>query len=118
MQCKCLGDVKSLKSEKEIQTVFEKGKKRCSPKFNLYYLRNDNKAVLKLSIFISKKKVKRAVDRNRIRRIIKEFFRTEARKLKGYSIICILRVPVKGSINFVNITRELKPLVQRVFSRE
>lgn len=66
-----------LCSKKNIQTVFEKGEKFTSyPFFFVYILSNEPvQTSVKVLISVSKKKFKRAVDRNRIKRLCRESYR-------------------------------------------
>lgn len=45
----------------------------------------------RLGIIIGKKYLRRAVDRNRVRRVIRESFRQSKEKLKGLDIIVMIR---------------------------
>jgi len=66
-----------LCSTKDIQTIFSKGEKFVSyPFFFAYTIQAQKEDVpVKVMISVSKKKFKKAVDRNRIKRICREVYR-------------------------------------------
>jgi ribonuclease P protein component len=63
-----------LKSRKEIQSLFSSGKKVFANNLMAVYRFPDTKE-LKVAISVPKKKFKRAVDRNRVKRLIREELR-------------------------------------------
>ncbi len=72
-----------------------------------------NKTVLKprIGIAISRKVLKNAVDRNRVRRILKEFFRLNKESWRGEVILKLDRAP--RSFDFESITSGLSVLLSR-----
>jgi ribonuclease P protein component len=77
-----LGLVKSdrLKSRKLIEQLFAEGKTIKSYPIILVYSRLENEAEkppLQITVSVSKRKFKRAVDRNRIKRQLREAYRTQ-----------------------------------------
>lgn len=72
-----------LKSRKLIEQLFKKGDKMHSGYFKAFYL-NQTGSVnsLQLGVGVSGKTFKKAVDRNRIKRLIKESFRLQKNSLK------------------------------------
>lgn len=78
-----------LKKEKDFQKVFHKGKRFFSPSLTMICLSADK---LKMGISIGKKHGK-SVQRNRIKRLIREAFRLQADKIrKTYFIVLIPKV--------------------------
>ena len=63
-----------LTNPKDFKKCFQSGKRAKNKAFSLYYLENGNLAG-RLGVNIAKSKVKRAVDRNKIKRRVKEIFR-------------------------------------------
>ena len=63
-----------LLNSAQYKTVLRRGKKLFNPLFLLFVLPNQH-AQTRLGITVSKKVSKRAVDRNRIKRQMREFFR-------------------------------------------
>ena len=66
-----------LKSEKSISGLFEKGKSRSLAPLRLLYVINENSdaSLPKAGFSISKKNFKRAVDRNLLKRRMREAYR-------------------------------------------
>lgn len=74
----------------DFQSVFAKPSK-VSRKYLLALFRPNQKPHARLGIIISKHRVRRAVDRNRIKRAIRESFRHHKETLKGLDIIVLIR---------------------------
>jgi ribonuclease P protein component len=72
-----------LKKQKQIQTLFLKGKSLYAPRFRLVYaaLSSETNGV-KFGVSVPKKKFKKAVQRNRIKRLVREAYRLEAPVLR------------------------------------
>lgn len=66
----------------------------------------------RLGLAVSKKQVKRAVDRNRIKRLIREVFRHRRDSLKGYDLVVMAGPAVLRSDN-----RELAETLGRQFDK-
>ena len=73
-----------LKSRKQIEQLFDKGKSFVVSPFRVYYnLNKDNKeSGLQFGTGVSAKNFKRAVDRNRIKRLVREAWRLQKNELK------------------------------------
>jgi ribonuclease P protein component len=81
-----------LTSPSDFRFVFEKP--RRLPYKCLLLLARPNLSVLaKLGIIIAKQDVKRAVDRNQLRRIIRESFRQHQEALQGLDLVVRIRSP-------------------------
>lgn len=95
-----LGKKERLKSRKAIEQLFHEGKKFTITPFRIFYALNDNKGLL-LGSGVSTKNFKKAVDRNRVKRLIREAWRLQKKSLdetvdrqeKGLHvfIICTIR---------------------------
>jgi ribonuclease P protein component len=72
-----------LCSQIQIDKLFSEGKSLSSRNFRLIYLETDTARipVVKLLIAVPKKNFKHAVDRNRMKRLIREVYRTNKHKL-------------------------------------
>lgn len=85
---KRFNDQLRLKRASEYQAVFKTGKKLTSPYFSI--INKDNQlSDSRLGIIVSKKSVRKAVDRNRIKRIIRESFRLNYQFLPKLDIVIV-----------------------------
>ena len=98
-----LGKNERLKSRKRIEEIFQKGKKISVPPFRALYMKNDAIAALQFSAGVSSRNFKKAVDRNRIKRLMREAWRVQKNNLK-------LITEDKASSLFVFITYNGKEL--------
>ena len=71
----------SLKKNYEFARVYKKGKYFTSNNLTLYVLK-DNKRKKRIGITVSKKSYGRSVDRNRIRRLVRESYRSFEEKIQ------------------------------------
>lgn len=95
-----------MSSEKRIQEVFRKGKKKMTSKFVFYFLENSSD-VFRIAIFLPKRVLKRAVDRNRARRLIREAFRSQLERWKGWDCLCILKRISPPELKLKEILKDL-----------
>ena len=77
-----------LTNPKDFKKCFQSGKRTKNKAFSLYYLENGN-STGRLGVNIAKSKVKKAVDRNRIKRIAREIFRKG--RFDGMDIVLLLK---------------------------
>jgi ribonuclease P protein component len=83
-----LGKNERLKSRKQIEQLFSEGKKISVPPFRIYFLLHaglkmeNAKSRLRFGVGVSGKTFKRAVDRNRIKRLTKEAWRLQNQDVK------------------------------------
>ena len=83
-----LGKNERLKSRKQIEQLFDKGKSFVVNPFRVYYMVNgelsmvNEKDPLLFGVGVSSKNFKKAVDRNRIKRLTKEAWRLQKNELK------------------------------------
>lgn len=88
-----------LKKEKDFQKVFHKGKRLFSPSLTILYFPADK---LKMGISVGKKHGK-SVQRNRIKRLLREAFRLNREEIKGnYFIVLIPKVSEKYDFHTFN----------------
>lgn len=81
-----------LKSKKAIEALFLKGKSVSAYPLRLVYLKNDD--INKIGVSVSKKNFKRAVDRIRIKRLLREAYRLNKtllidNNITGYSFMIL-----------------------------
>jgi len=109
------GKEERLCSRKEITRLFEEGNSFFSYPFNLIWIKSDNKLHFpaQFAISVSRKSFKKAVTRNRIKRLIREAWRLEKsvlyEYLKQHNICLIVMLIYIG--NDVPRHAELRPKV-------
>ena len=85
-------DPEKLKKRWEFQRAYQNGRKYWNRNFVIYVLNTDTKR-LRLGITVSKKTGK-SVQRNRVKRLIRESFRQLRPKMKvGYDVVVVGRTP-------------------------
>ncbi len=77
-----LGKSERLKSRKQIDALFEAGKKITHFPFRLLYHMEEGMGELKAGFTVSSKNFPRAVDRNRIKRLCREAYRQQKKELE------------------------------------
>ena len=83
-----LGKNERLKSRKQIELLFSKGKKFVVPPFRIFYQLSAQmpkpgpKINLQVGVGVSARNFKKAVDRNRIKRLVREAWRLQKNELK------------------------------------
>ena len=83
-----LGKNERLKSRKQIELLFSEGKKFVVATFRIFYLfenlpaTNNSQNVLQYAVGVSSKHFKKAVARNRIKRLTREAYRLQKNELK------------------------------------
>ena len=103
--------LESLKNTSEFSKVYKRGKSYADKNLVVYILPN-NLDHIRIGFSISKK-VGNSVIRNRVRRLIKESFRTKFSDLKGYDIVIIARVR-SNQVDFHEIGRSLKYVFRKL----
>jgi ribonuclease P protein component len=71
-----------IKSRKIIEGLFAEGKKLTATPYKVYYSLTANTAGLKFGIGVSAKSFKKAVDRNKIKRLTREAYRLQKNSLE------------------------------------
>lgn len=78
-----LGKDQRLKSRKRIETIFKDGKRFSVFPFRIFFqTEKSGKYELQIGVGVSGKLFKKAVDRNRIKRLIKESWRVQVTSLE------------------------------------
>ena len=80
-----------LASKVEVQSVFAAKPKKISRQYLLVLYTPNQLHHARLGIIAGKQHLRRAVDRNRVRRIIRESFRQQKETLKGFDVIVMIR---------------------------
>ncbi|HYV54085.1 MAG TPA: ribonuclease P protein component [Chitinophagaceae bacterium] len=85
-----LGKNERLKSRKQIEQLFSKGKSFPLSPFRIYYqvtpLITSSSSTLQFGAGVSGKNFKRAVDRNRVKRLTREAYRLQKKQLQEATI--------------------------------
>jgi ribonuclease P protein component len=82
-----LGKTERLKSRKLIEQLFNEGKSFSVSPYRVFYLINpipvtpDKMIDIQFGVGVSGKNIKKAVDRNRVKRLIKEAYRLQKKEL-------------------------------------
>ncbi|MGB0446296.1 MAG: ribonuclease P protein component [Pseudomonadales bacterium] len=94
----------------DYRRVFEKAQFKVSDQHLLILARPGQTSQSRLGLVIAKKHLKRAVDRNRVKRILRESFRTLEPPLEPAMDIVVLARKGLGEIE--------KPALQRIFNKQ
>jgi ribonuclease P protein component len=89
----------------DFAKVFKQGQRSTDPLFTVLYSPSGLDHP-RLGMTASAKRVRTAVSRNRIRRLIRESFRHSARRLPALDIVVMVKEPAKKAAN-VEIFRSL-----------
>ncbi len=103
-----------LKSKKGIEQLFSEGKSISAYPLRLVYLKNSE--TLKVGVSVSKRNFKKAVDRIRIKRLLREAYRLNKQQLldqniTGYSIMLLYMHKDMPTFNTINA------LTQKAFKK-
>ena len=83
-----LGKDERLKSRKQIENLFDKGKNFVVSPFRIYFIVNgewsmvNSESCLQFGVGVSAKNFKKAVDRNRIKRLTREAWRLQKNEIR------------------------------------
>lgn len=80
-----------LLSGVEFQAVFDAARFKVSHRHFLLLARDNGRAVPRLGLVVGKKNVRRAVDRNRVKRLARESFRRHQLQLDSLDIVFLAR---------------------------
>lgn len=103
--------METLKRQKDFETIFKLGKKVYDKKFRLIYLETDKMQTSKVAFVVSKK-FGIAVKRNRIKRLLREAWRTIQAPGKGY-IFVLLPQNDTGMYKSYEIAEAMKERLER-----
>lgn len=89
----CLKNIERLKGKKNIKNIFLNGKKKYEDFIHFIYITNNNMTITKIGVFVPKHFLKKAVERNIIKRFIKTAYRLNKNILnhKYYHIIFLYK---------------------------
>ncbi len=92
-----------LLNSKDFQSVFDDAPLRTSHQHFLFLARQNQLGLPRLGLVIAKKHIRHAVDRNRMKRLIRETFRAKQQQLAGIDVIVLARKGMNDSTNAVLI---------------
>jgi len=102
-----LGKNERLKSRKQIEQLFNEGKSFYLSPFRIYYLVTPliatSLSTLQFGTGVSAKNFKRAVDRNRVKRLIREAYRLQKQPLQEG----VMQEKLQLNIFFIYTSKEL-----------
>ena len=100
-----------LKSQKEFERVFAHGKSLGGSTVAFYFCPN-NLGYPRAGFIASKKVSKRAVDRNRAKRLMREVFRLNKHRLKPVDLVFIARKGILGK-KYQEVERDFLKLAEK-----
>ena len=121
-----LGKNERLKSRKQIEELFDKGKTFVVSPFRIYYLLKEGFEQqiallgLQFGVGVSGKNFKRAVDRNRIKRLVREAYRlqknslNEKTKAKKYSLPIFFTYTKKELPEFKMVNEKVAVILKKL----
>ena len=92
-----------LLNSNDFQTVFDDAPLRTSHQHLLFLARQNQLDRPRLGLVIAKKHIRHAVDRNRMKRLIRETFRAKQQQLAGIDVIVLARKGMHETTNVVLI---------------
>ncbi len=118
------GREQKLKGKKTISEIFNGPKNSVNsfPFRAFYLISKSDKAIAKFGISVPKKKFRRAVDRNRIKRLVKESIRLNNSELnqllrnKRFTIKVMIVCNSKEMPNYSLVNTKIKEIINRLSS--
>jgi len=104
----------SLKSKKEVSLLFKNGKLINHYPYLIYYLRVSSEENTKLLISVPKKNFNKAVDRNKIRRQIREIYFNILRFSNNKSYYLAIVYIGKTKYDFISLIDRLKLALDKI----
>ncbi|MDI3496135.1 MAG: ribonuclease protein component [Patescibacteria group bacterium] len=102
-----------IRLKKEFDQVFKGGSSFYNKKFGVKILKTESN-ISRLGIIVNKKVSKKAVERNRIKRIIRDFFKNEIENLKLGRDIVIIVFPEELNKKKAEIEKDLAIILNKI----
>jgi len=117
-----LGKEERLKSKKLIEQLFAEGKHVKAYPFRLIYLpiKHDAKSLVKSGFVVPKRNVKLAVNRNRIKRLMREVYRKNKHSFTeslNEPYIFMFIYMAKDEINYIDLEVSLKKVCAKFHTK-
>ena len=117
-----LGKKERLRSRKKIEMLFENGQRFTIAPFLVYYRvhKETDLPALQAGVSASKKNFKKSVDRNRVKRVIREAYRLQNQALKDKvknrqnSLDLFIIYTGKTLPDYTEIFEKMKPVLQKL----
>jgi len=115
-----------LRKRAEFELCYKNGRKYHTPHFLVFVLSAEDRQIPRLGLSVSKK-VGNAVVRNRLKRVLREFFRLYFRPYSSVSvskpsvehcaadITIVVKKQADATLNLRRTEAELRPLFERIF---
>ena len=98
-----LNKASSLKNTSDIDAVFKNGKRISSKLISLYYVESEKDGLMRIAFTVGKKTHNLATTRNKLKRLMKESFRINAKEHISPEIIIFLKLVTFIFDYFINI---------------
>ncbi len=109
-----LGRNKILKSKKELDEIFEKSLSFSHFPVSVVFILKEGNTDTKVAFSVSKKKFKKAVDRNRIKRLLREAYRLQQKDLKPEGLRMMWIYSGKKLPQFEEVFSSIKKLIAEI----
>lgn len=96
----------------DFQEVF-KAHIKIADKYFIFFIKINGLANARMGLVITKRRFKRAVDRNQIRRRLRESFRLQARELKNIDVVILAQGGIKTALK-ADLSASLRELWSRI----
>jgi len=107
-----LGKNERLKSRKELERLFREGKKLVVPPLRVLYRVEAGNGVLRLGVGASTKLFRKAVERNRVKRLLREGWRLQKETLQKQ-----VKEQKQAVVVFISYTGREMPEAKQVFTK-
>lgn len=103
-----------LRKKEDVDLIFKKGRSVSSPELAFRFLPN-SRGHSRIAVLVGTKLAKKAADRNRIRRRLREIARTNFNQIpKGFDLLVVARDLKLRDIDFAELTRKFLALVIKI----